>query len=151
MVSGKPEDFRGYLAGIGMGTAQIEQAETALATVRGFLPEEPEYLFVSEYRDDEGNRNYEGLWIFTAKFISEAAPFTGDRRFDLIRRDIGLDHVAVEDTEFDFDAPVDASRLRVVCTFGRSLVNGTLRASGSNCADLNQVLRDYLLAMMFDG
>ncbi len=153
MVGGNPEDFRDYLVGIGMGAAQIEQAQAALATVRAFLPEEPGHLFVSEYRDEEGSRNYEGLWILTETVISEATPFTGQGRFDFIRRDTGLDHVEVEHADFDFQAPVDASRLRVGVTFRRtgSGLSATLRASGSNCADLDQVLRDYLLKTLLDA
>lgn len=153
MVGSNPEDFRDYLVGIGMGAAQIEQAEIGLATVRGLLPEEPEYLFVSEYRDAEGNRNYESLWVFTARFISEGEPFASEGKFDIIRRDTGLDQVLIEHAEFDFQTPVDASRLRLDLSFKRfgARLSGTVRASGSNCGDLNQVLREYVLATLFEG
>jgi hypothetical protein len=136
-----------------MGAAQIEQAEGALATVLGFLPEQPSHLFVSEYRDDEGSRSYEGLWVFTESFVSESTPFAGEDSVDFIRRDTGIDYVEVDHADFDFEAPVDASRLRVEATFKRtgSNLSATLRASGSNCADLNRVLRDYLLPTMFES
>jgi hypothetical protein len=153
VVGGNPEEFSQYLSGIGMGAAQIEQAQQALATARGFLPDDPIHLFVSEYRDDEGVRNYESLWIFTETAISEATPFSGEGSFDLIRRDTGLDHVEVGHVDFDFETPVDASRLVVGVTFKRtgSNLSATLRASGSNCGDLGQILRDYLLTTMFGG
>ncbi len=153
MVGGNPEDFREYLVGIGMGSAQIEQVEEALATVRGILPEEPQFMIVTEYRDGEGNRNYESLWVFTEHFISEVSPFAGQGKVDLIRRDTGLSYLAVEYTDFDFQAPVEASRLRIDATFNRfgSALSAELATSGSNCADLNQVLREYVLPTIVEA
>jgi hypothetical protein len=148
VVGANEDDVRQYLSAIGMGSPLVERTETVLRTVTSYLPEEPKYIFVSDYRDEEGNRNYESLWVLTETFMSEAKQFVTQGNFDIVRNDSGISRVVVDYDEFDFDAPREGSRLNVDVTFAAAGVSGSFRASGSNCADLQQVLDGYLLPLL---
>ena len=136
-----------------MGADLIARAEEVLATLGELLPETPEFLFVSEYRDEDGNREYEGLWVLTERYVSEAEQFVSRGDFDLVRRDIGLGRVFVERRDYDLGTPTDASRLTVTLNFNRNGAGlvATLKASGSNCADLSQILREYVVPTLNDA
>lgn len=132
-----------------MGTPLIERTEKILGYVRQLLPEEPRYIFVSEYRDDEGNRNYESLWVLSDNFISEAKQFVSQSEFDLTSLSGGLTRILISNHEFEFENASESSRLSVYVNLGNtgSAITGSFRASGTNCNDLNQVLTEYLLPL----
>lgn len=131
-----------------MGAPLVERTETVLTTITSFLPETPKFIFVSDFRDEEGNRTYSSLWVLTETFISEAQQFVTEGKFDFIRNDCGLSHLLVDHDEFDFKVPRDNSRLSVMVSFAVATISGTFRASGSNCADLQQIMTDYLLPLL---
>lgn len=150
MVGAEPEAVRRYLAGIGLGEALIDRTEKTLASVRRLLPDDPSYIFVSEYRDEEGNRNPEDLWVLTPTVISEVAQFVTESSFDLVAAGSGLSRVVVEREAFEFGEPDQRSRLMVEISFGYSGLGlkGTLKASGSNCGDLQQILEEYFVPLL---
>jgi hypothetical protein len=153
VVGADAEEFRKYLGGIGMGAPLIERAEDVLSTVRRFLPEEPEFLFVSDFRDGEGNRNYSSLWVFTESYVSESHQFISQSKFDFIRRDMGISHISIDHEDYDLTTAQDSSRLKLVIVFSRfgSDVGGELTASGSNCDELRQILTEYLLPTLHES
>lgn len=133
-----------------MGAPLIERAEHVLASIVRFLPEDPRYLFVSEYRDEDGNRSYESLWVMTANLMSEAEQFVTADSFDITRVSYGLDRVLVEKEAFDFEQAQESSRLKVdvrISKSGPGLV-GEFKASGSNCLDLQQILNEYFVPFL---
>ena len=133
-----------------MGSPLIGRTEEILSLMLRFLPEETRYLFVSEYRDGEGNRSYESLWVLTDNIMAEAHQFVTERSFDFTPTSHGLRRMLVENEEFDFEEAQESSRLKVdvnVSNSGAGLV-GVLRASGSNCTDLQQIVSEYLVPLL---
>jgi hypothetical protein len=133
-----------------MGSPLIERAEHVLASIVRFLPEDPRYFFVSEYRDEDGNRSYESLWVMTASLMSEAEQFVTDDSFDITRVSFGLNRVLVEKEDFDFERAQESSRLKVdvkISNSGTGLI-GEFKASGSNCLDLQQILNEYFVPFL---
>lgn len=133
-----------------MGEALIERTETVIATVVKFLPDDLKYIFVSEYRDEEGNRAYESLWLLTESVMSEAHHFVTATSFDLCQTHHGVSRVLIEAEEFDFEQASERSRLNVNINFGSPGVPavGEFKASGSNCSDLQEVIEEYLVPLL---
>lgn len=149
MVGADLEQVSGYLAGIGMGTPLVDRTKIVISRMVDLLPEEPQYLFVSEYRDAEGSRTYDSLWLLSNSFMAESQQFVVTDRFDITRVDQGLMRVFISHEDFDFKEAVDSSRMSVDINFeGSASITGAFRASGSNCGDLNVVLSKYLLPLL---
>ena len=149
MVGADLEQVSQYLAGIGMGTPLVDRTKVILERLIEFLPEEPRYFFVSEYRDADGNRNYDSLWLLSESYMAESQQFVVTDQFDVTRVDRGLMRVFISHEDFDFDEPADSSRMSVdVNIEGSGPIMGTFKASGSNCSDLNVILRQYFLPLL---
>src|SRR5215475_12716697 len=78
-----------YLRAIDASPAIRERLEPYLAmaaevlTATGRRADEIEDVFVSEYRDSNGARNYEGAWFFGGGLAMEARNFLTDREYAL--------------------------------------------------------------------
>lgn len=150
MVGAALEKVSEYLSGIGMGDALVERTRAVLGHMIDFLPEEPQYFFVSEYRDAEGSRSYESLWLLSENFMSEAQQFVVKDQFDVTRVDRGISRVFASNGDFDFGEASENSRLSVeiiVATLG-SGITGSFKASGGNCQDLSEILKNYLMPLL---
>ena len=132
-----------------MGTPLLDRTKVVLARMIEFLPEEPQYFFVSEYRDAEGSRSYDSLWLLSENFMAESQQFVVTDQFDVTRVDRGLMRVFVSHEHFDLQDAMDSSRMSIDINFeGSASITGTFRASGSNCGDLNVILRQYLRPLL---
>jgi len=132
-----------------MGTPLVDRTKVVLGRMIEFLPEGPQYFFVSEYRDAEGSRSYDSLWLLSENFMAESQQFVVTDQFDVTRVDRGLMRILVSHEDFDFKDAADSSRMSVDINIeGSGPITGTFRASGSNCSDLNVILRQYLLTLL---
>lgn len=147
MVGVELEDIRQYLSEIGMGLPLVERSEEVLAKVMRFFPGRPEFFFVSEYRDEEGNRHYESLWVFGEKVVSEAAEFVTTVEFDMVAIEGGVIRLVIDSEEFEFEEAKENSRLLIdadLSSTGHGL-EGNFKATGSNCTHLQEILERYLI------
>ena len=86
--------------------------------------------------------------VFSEDYIGEALLVGDKEQLDLISRRNNIARLHVERDEFNFDGTTtDASRLTVYFTVGSgsSGIAGSLRASGTNCLQLAEVLRKFLI------
>lgn len=144
-----------YLTGLGMGRPLVDQALSAVEDAQKVLPGEVEGVFVTEYRDEEGNRHYENLWLFAPGYISELRNFLSGAStavgFDIVSVRPGLARIDVERENFDFETASEQSRLRIDLSFPPSKsvgIGGTLRATGDNCGALTEILRERLVPLL---
>ena len=152
MVGVDTEQVSKYLTEIGMGTPLVDRTKVVLGRLLELFPEEPKYLFVSEYRDSEGSRNYDSLWLLSESFMAESQQFVVTDQFDVTRVDRGLMRVFISHEEFDFKEAADTSRMSVdIHIEGSGAITGSFKASGSNCSDLSDVLKQYLLPLLSQG
>lgn len=143
------EDCRGYLESLGMGPALVDRGLEVVAGVERFLPDRAEHVFVSEWRDEEGGRRFDSLWLLGPGFMSEAHRFVGESGFDVAPvKEIA--RVLVEPQGFDFVGAGEDARLSVTLSYGSCgcQLIGLLRATGSNCVALTAILERYLVPLL---
>ena len=134
-----------YLKSVGFQEPLLQRADSALRFYSDIAGIAINLIFVSEYRDSEKGRVYESLWVFSEDSAGESKLVGKQENFDLIRLSNNVALWRVKKTEFEFDdKPTDASRLTV--TFSSVYVTyGTLKASGTNCQRLAEVLRKFIM------
>jgi len=151
MAGMNSEQMREYFVDLGMGKSLVDRGVAVAEEISKLLAEPVEHVFVSEYRDDGGNRYYENLWLFTERYVSEAQSFIGSDVFDVVPVRLGLARIEVSHEHFDFDTPSEQSRLAVGISFstsGSAGITGQLKASGENCAMLSTILRVHLMKLL---
>ena len=138
------DEWVDYLKSVGFQEPLLNRADSALRYYSDVACMTISQIFVSEYHDSEKGRIYEALWVFSEDCAGEIKLVEKEENFDLIRIRNQIDRWYVEKTEFAFDdQTTDASRLAV--TFLVSRIGGELKASGSNCLRLAEVLRAFII------
>ena len=125
----------------------LQRSDSALSFYYDFASIAIGEIFVSEYQTEKG-RVHESLWVFSEDYIGEALLVGDKEKLDLISRRNNIARLDMERDEFNFDGTTtDASRLTVYLTVGSgsSGIAGSLRASGTNCLQLAEVLRRFLI------
>ncbi len=110
-------------------------------------PEEITDLYISEYVEDSGRRQYESLWFFSSSYCMEALQFVSQVKLDMIGLHDSVYRWAATAAEYDFKKATSASRLSLDIEFGGDL-RGSLKASSENCDFLVGVLRQHLIPNM---
>lgn len=142
------KDFEQYLNGIGIVDLFYERTELVVQFYERLYPDEIKDIFVCEYIDNEGKRQYESLWLFSSRAIMmEAKRFLTDDDFDATPFSKRIVYWKVNKTEFDFENPTEKSRLTVEFHLVHN-ISGTLKASKENCNNLYHVLKKWILPNM---
>ena len=137
-----------YLKSLGFQDPLLQRADSLLRFYSDIACIAIDLIFVSEYRDSEKGRVYESLWVFSEDCVGEALLLGETERQDLMRLQNNVARWDVQKTEFKFDdKATDASRLAVsfVAICGSSGISGSLKASGTNCLRLAEVLRKFII------
>jgi hypothetical protein len=142
-------EFVAYLASVGIVDALRQRVESIYDFYRQICPEEVSGLFVTEYIKEDGTREYESLWFFSAGFVMEAKGFVTNDDFDMASLRGRVVHWQIQKSEYDFRNATERSRLHLEFALGDG-VGGTLRSSKENCDRLRDVLRRYIVANMSD-
>ena len=155
-----PDGLERYLDAIGASPVVRERLEPYLAmaaevlTAGGRRAGEVEDVFVSEYRDSNGARNYEGAWFFGGGLAMEARNFLTDREYalDCVRLSNGV--ARWEMTRQGFlrkeDAGAENSRLAILVSFNKGgdglsgSLHASLKASGVNCKYFYDLFEKYI-------
>ena len=75
-------EFVDYLNEVGITDLFQDKAKEAYLFYEKLYPDAILDLFVSEYIDEEGKRQYENLWFFTSSIFMEAKQFLAEDNFD---------------------------------------------------------------------
>lgn len=137
-----------YLSDIGVTEVFGDRIEQILRVYSSLLPEKYSSvdwdIFVSEYREDDGTRQYQSLWIFADDLIMEAKNFIKDDDFDFAPVRHRIRHGQLVPENFDFQLSTEASRLYVTAVLLGDLFC-VFRATGKNCEYLANLCRTHLV------
>lgn len=143
------QEFASYLNSIDMSSTLIKRAADVFRFYAEICPEEITDIFVSEYVNEEGQREYENLWILSPNYVGEAHNFLDKDDFDLTRIARNVNILRVRKEEYDFTAATHKSRLRLEFLFriqGQlGAVKGAMKASGRNCDYLKAIVLKYIV------
>lgn len=139
----KPE-FEQYLDLLAV-TPPIRSRVQALYDLCSHLcPEELEEIFITEYVNSDGTREYEALNFLSARYIMEAKQFLNNDDVDLDVIGGSVRYWRMKKWDYDWEEPSDKSRM----TLFVSLLSGMgaeLKASKENCTRLKKLLVDRVV------
>ena len=133
------QEFSDYLEKIvGLTELYLERALNAIIFYEHLLPDDIEDIFVSEYIDSGGTRQYENLWIFTSNLVCEAKEFITEEDFDATPIKNRIIYWNLRRTAFNGKTTSNNSRMTVHIKMDTG-ITGTLKASKENCTKLNEI------------
>jgi hypothetical protein len=144
------EEFTRYLYEIGIKDLFYIEVVKTYDRVTKLISDEITDIFVTDYVESDGRRNYEDLILFTSGRIVEAQRFiTQGGLFVNQISSYPLAGMDLNSTAYDFENASAESRLNAGLVFGPAGFGGLridLKASGNNCDFLTAVLKKYFLS-----
>ncbi|KKK63815.1 hypothetical protein LCGC14_2990490 [marine sediment metagenome] len=133
-----------YLESIGIQKLFLKRAEEVFDFYQQVYPNQMEDIFVTEYIDEDGNEQYESLWLFSTTSAGEAKNFLQEDDFDSVPLIKQVKYWCIKKTEYDFTKATTKSRmvLRFKLLSG---VSGDMKASIKNCDHLKSLFMKYIL------
>lgn len=148
MTHADTEDLSSYFALVGMGGPLVDRALGVADFYHRLLRDKTLDVFVSEYVDTEGQRQYESLWLLSTHFLVEAHNFVSDDRGDIVPLERNIARLEIGRQAYDFVSPTADSRLSIELNFatGSGLgITANLKASDGNCDRLAGFVQQYFL------
>lgn len=133
-----------YLNLIGITGLFYKRVEEILDFYQKVYPDQAEDIFVGEYIDNDGNRQYESLWIFTESKIGEAKKFLTEDDFDSTFSKKQIKYWSIKKENYDFLEASTKSRM-VIRFILKYNTNGELKASRENCKYLKTIFFKYFV------
>lgn len=132
-----------YLETIGITKHFMKRAKEVYNFYSDLLDDEILDIFVTDYVDGEGVRQYENFWIFTRNSVTEAKQFLTKDDFDFSPIKNLVDRWEIRKENYDFKKANDKSRmylkvgisLNVICDF---------KASQQNCDYLRDIFLKHI-------
>lgn len=134
-----------YLVSIGMAEPFLNRVEEIIDFYETIYPNSIKDMFISEYVDNDGNRQYENIWFFSDSRLMEAKKFLMEDDFDAARR-VTLRYWNIKKTDYDFKRSSSKSRLTITYQTEDN-IGGILKASGENCDHLKIIFMRYILEL----
>lgn len=133
-----------YLKTIGIKDLFLDRCKEIFNFYQQIYPDQIKDIFVTEYLDKEGNRQYESMWFFSETMVMEAKKFLEKDDFDSVPLNKQVKYWSVTKTEYDFIRATTKSRM--VIKFGLlSGIGGSLKASRENCDSLKSIFIKYII------
>ena len=139
------EKLKRYLDSIGLKGELFVKVENAYRFFTEYLECEIEDIFVSEYINKEGVREYENIWFFNDDYCYEAKHFIMQEDFDSCVIKNNIDYFSIKKSNFDIisNLTADNSRMNLEFRLKNSMVVGDMKASKSNCEQLAIIVKKY--------
>ena len=136
-------EFIDYLESINIKEgALLDRIESIYKFYSEMCPDEIADIFVTDYIDSEGRREYENLWFFSDRYVMEAKGFAAGKKddFDITPLKARVEHCAIQKQGYDFKEATDESRIYLLFKLDTGSI-ADFKASKENC----DVLRDIVL------
>lgn len=138
------EKFEDYLGNLPLTNAVKGRINEVLLMNSKIIDFEIQDIFVCEFKNDEGSRNFTSLWLFSEKFCIECKNFLNSNNFDLTPLK-ELDYCSIFLADFDFEETGEKSFVKIHFRFKVGLT-GDLIATESNCLSLFEIYKKYLIS-----
>lgn len=140
------QKFTDYLESIGIKAGLLlDRIESIHEFYVEMCPDEIVDIFVTEYIDSDGKREYENLWFFSGRYVMEAKEFTTGRdEFVIAPIKDRVAHFRIKKLNYDFKAATDKSRLRLIFRLDNKVI-ANLKASKENCDALRDIILKHVM------
>lgn len=139
------KEFVDYLIDIGVySEVIIKRIEHFLYIFRNLDFQEIKDIFISEYRESSGQRNYLSLDFYTDDYALSVNSFLSEDDFTIDKIAKVLFTISYEVKNYNFDKASESSRLNIDC-FSKYQENAYwfAKASGKNCDYLRDIMKKY--------
>lgn len=107
-------------------------------------PEEITGVFVTDYLNEDGTRQYENLWFFSEKCLMEAKQFITKDDFDITPIKNIKSYIQIKKENYDFNKATEKSKINL--TLGeRFALECLIKASKENCDYLKEIILKYFI------
>ncbi|MCS4537886.1 MAG: hypothetical protein HYY67_03385 [Thaumarchaeota archaeon] len=137
----KPE-FLDYLKTIGMPEKAFDRIEKIFGQFQELTDDHIEDIFVSEYIDEDGAREFENLLFFSKKYLFGAPQFLVGDRIEVTTWEARPYKLQILKTNYDMKNATTDSRVNVRI-FRRHGGTGRIKASRENCDYLVNLIKKY--------
>lgn len=131
------DSFNAYLTDLEVTQTVMTRSKMFLERCQQLLPEDISDFFISETRDQEGNRIWENLWLFSKHFACEAHNFLHEDNVDVATMAGGIRYLALKVTNFSPGNKADVNAKAMLSLVFTNGVTGEIKATGHNCERLN--------------
>ena len=140
------DEFVKYLESIGLNGAPVEKAKSIYDFYSKYLSYDIEDIFVSEYVNADGSRNYESLWLFNNDYCFESKFFITENDFDSdkIKENVDCFNIKLKDYDIVQQDAKEASRMNLLITLKTNRICD-FKASKENCNKLSGIFLKYYL------
>ena len=142
------KNYNDYLENIGISNDSLKNKISEIISYfnKFYSNEDLRDIFVSDYIDQDGNRNYTSLWLIYEDRICEAKNFINEVDIDStyytknqvvywnLKSKLGI--------KDDFN---DSDRLSLNVTFNKEALRGEFKAAKNNCTYLMYILKEYFV------
>jgi hypothetical protein len=139
------QKFIGYLESIGIKAVPLlGRIESIHEFYLEMCPDEIVDIFVTDYIDSEGKREYENLCFFSDGYTMEAKGFAmGKDDFDITPIKDRVKYYEIQKQDYDFKEATEKSRLTLHFSLNTG-VHGEFKASKENCDALRDIIFEYV-------
>jgi len=140
-------EFIEYLESVGITEVLHERIESIQELFRKMCPDEIKDIFITEYTEEDGTREYERLCFFSEKYFMDARNFM--TQYDLTINPIKekIYYLNIKKQDYDFERATEKSRFAVHCLLDVAGVNVSIdmKSSKQNCDHLRDIIYKYLV------
>ncbi len=140
------QEFVDYFESIGIKEGVLlDRIESIYEFYLELCPDDIVAIFVTDYIDSEGKRDYENLWFFSDRYVMEAKGFAaGKDNFDMTHIKDRVVHCAIQKQDYDFNKEAtDKSRLYLLFKLDTGEI-ANFKASKENCDALRVILLKHV-------
>lgn len=138
------QEFAEYLESISLTKTLRMRVEEIYEFYKEICPDEITGIFVTDYIKEDGTREYENLWFFSAKYCMEAKLFLTKDDFDITPIHDRIIHWTSQKQDYDFKKATEKSRLSVEFVLDTKIA-GHPKASRENCDYLRDIVLKYVV------
>lgn len=136
-------EFVDYLETIGVSKRFIEKINGIYNIYKKLCTDKIAEIFVTDYMNEDGKREFENLFFFSKQYIMEAKQFAIRDEYDLMPIRNNIDRWELQIENYDFVKATSASRFNLKLNFRYGL-SANFKASGENCDCLKDILVKYI-------
>jgi hypothetical protein len=139
-------EFEEYLRAINMPNAFMERIENLFPYVHLLCPDDITTLFVTDYFQQDGTREYGSAFFFSEHFVCEAKQFVAENDIDITPLKNEVYYVVLKTQDYDLQNATEKSRVyvKVFSKAGPTDLQFELRASQGNCNYAVRIISDIL-------
>lgn len=143
------DDFSEYIDKLNLSRIMRERIDEVLIMNQRIISDDFKDIIINDTKSQDGEINYNSLWIFSEKYMIECKNFLSENNFDIAPLNKKIYYAYIKPFKFNLISADSSSSVEVYFNFSNSL-SGTLTATGLNCNQVLKIYKTYILKNLID-